>query len=304
MTRAASIARQASAARVAGQDPAPRHTRLGASPRHHRARRAARRSRSHRRHCAGQRLWSMHRTVGTDRPRPLQPQHDREQLQPQLPQAQRRQRQHQGVRHIARHGHRLRPGRDTRLRPSDRLDHDRLGHAASGSIRRSGRTCPRAASISANPATWRPRKSIRRSAIAVSPGSERLQLLAPFPAWNGNDYLDLPVLLKAKGKCTTDHISAAGRWLRYRGHLENISANLFLGVTNAFTNATGDGKDPLDGDTRSVRRHRQTPCPVRHALVCGGRRELRRRLIARARGDGAPIPRGAGDTGPVLRPDP
>ena len=84
----------------------------------------------------------------------------------------------------------------------------------------------------------------------MSPGSERLQLLAPFPAWDGNDYLDLPVLLKAKGKCTTDHISAAGRWLRYRGHLENISANLFLGVTNAFTNATGVGKDPLDGDTR------------------------------------------------------
>jgi aconitate hydratase len=56
--------------------------------------------------------------------------------------------------------------------------------------------------------------------------------------------------VKAKGKCTTDHISAAGRWLTYRGHLENISGNLFLGVENAFTGSTGEGKDPLDGQTR------------------------------------------------------
>jgi len=68
---------------------------------------------------------------------------------------------------------------------------------------------------------------------------------------DGHDYVDLPVLLKAKGKCTTDQISAAGPWLRYRGHLENISGNLFLGVTNAFTDATGEGKDPSDGQTRS-----------------------------------------------------
>ena len=87
--------------------------------------------------------------------------------------------------------------------------------------------------------------------IAVSPTSDRLQLLQPFPAWDGNDYIDLPVLMKAKGKCTTDHISAAGPWLKYRGHLENISGNLFLGVINAFTGAAGEGKDPLDGETRS-----------------------------------------------------
>jgi aconitate hydratase len=86
--------------------------------------------------------------------------------------------------------------------------------------------------------------------VVVSPTSERLQLLEPFPAWDGNDYIDLPVLLKAKGKCTTDHISAAGPWLRYRGHLENISGNLFLGVVNAFTGTAGEGKDPLDGATR------------------------------------------------------
>jgi aconitate hydratase len=87
--------------------------------------------------------------------------------------------------------------------------------------------------------------------VAVSPSSDRLQLLEPFPAWDGNDYVGLPVLMKAQGKCTTDHISAAGKWLKYRGHLENISGNLFIGVVNAFTGATGEGKDVTDGATRS-----------------------------------------------------
>jgi aconitate hydratase len=86
--------------------------------------------------------------------------------------------------------------------------------------------------------------------VEVAPTSKRLQLLAPFPAWNGEDYVELPVLAKARGKCTTDQISAAGKWLNYRGHLELISDNLFLGVVNAFTGATGDGKDPLDGSSR------------------------------------------------------
>jgi aconitate hydratase len=83
--------------------------------------------------------------------------------------------------------------------------------------------------------------------VEVSPTSDRLQLLDPFPAWDGNDYLGLPVLMKAKGKCTTDHISAAGKWLTYRGHLENISGNLFLGAVNAFNDAVGEGKDVRDG---------------------------------------------------------
>jgi len=83
--------------------------------------------------------------------------------------------------------------------------------------------------------------------VEVSPTSDRLQLLAPFPAWDGNDYVGLPVLMKAKGKCTTDHISAAGKWLTYRGHLENISGNLFLGAVNAFNDAVGEGKDFRDG---------------------------------------------------------
>jgi len=87
--------------------------------------------------------------------------------------------------------------------------------------------------------------------VKVSPTSDRLQLLAPFSAWDGKDFTDLPVLMKAKGKCTTDHISAAGPWLKYRGHLENISGNLFIGAVNAFTDAVGQGKDQLDGETKS-----------------------------------------------------
>ena len=86
--------------------------------------------------------------------------------------------------------------------------------------------------------------------VVVDPSSDRLQLLEPFEPWDGEDLLHLPILLKAQGKCTTDHISAAGPWLTYRGHLENISGNLYLGAVNAFTGATGSGKDPLDGETR------------------------------------------------------
>jgi aconitate hydratase len=86
--------------------------------------------------------------------------------------------------------------------------------------------------------------------VKVSPTSDRLQLLAAFPAWDGNDFIDLPVLLKAQGKCTTDHISAAGPWLKYRGHLENISGNLFASAVNAFTGEAGIGKDQLDGERK------------------------------------------------------
>jgi aconitate hydratase len=87
--------------------------------------------------------------------------------------------------------------------------------------------------------------------VEVSPTSDRLQLLQPFNAWDGNDYLELPILMKAQGKCTTDHISAAGKWLTYRGHLENISGNLFIGAVNAFGGAVGEGLDITDGGRRS-----------------------------------------------------
>jgi aconitate hydratase len=71
--------------------------------------------------------------------------------------------------------------------------------------------------------------------VEVAPDSKRLQLLTPFAPWDGKDFVDLPLLLKAKGKCTTDHISPAGPWLRFRGHLDAISDNMFTGAINAFT---------------------------------------------------------------------
>jgi aconitate hydratase len=89
--------------------------------------------------------------------------------------------------------------------------------------------------------------------VAVAPSSERLELLEPFPAWDGRDIHGLRVLLKAKGKCTTDHVSPAGKWLKYRGHLTNISQNLFLGAVNAFTDGeTGMGVDARDGSVKPL----------------------------------------------------
>jgi len=73
----------------------------------------------------------------------------------------------------------------------------------------------------------------------IRPDSQRLQRLAPFAPWDGRDFLGLPLLIKVKGKCTTDHISMAGPWLKYRGHLENISENLLLGAVDAFSGKSG-----------------------------------------------------------------
>jgi aconitate hydratase len=83
--------------------------------------------------------------------------------------------------------------------------------------------------------------------LAIDPNSERLQRLEPWPAWNGKDFLDMPVLVKTKGKTTTDHISPAGPWLRYRGHLDRFSDNMFMGAVNAFTGAAGKGRNVLSG---------------------------------------------------------
>ena len=88
--------------------------------------------------------------------------------------------------------------------------------------------------------------------VKVSPDSKRLQLLTPFAAWDGADYEELPVLLKADGKCTTDHISQAGPWLRFRGHLDNISDNLFLGAINAFADEPGHGVNIDNGTVSSL----------------------------------------------------
>ena len=77
--------------------------------------------------------------------------------------------------------------------------------------------------------------------VVINPESERLQVLTPFEKFNSKNYSEMTVFMKAVGKCTTDHISPAGKWLRYRGHLENISQNLFIGVNNAFTDESGTG---------------------------------------------------------------
>ncbi|HEY3320285.1 MAG TPA: aconitate hydratase [Planctomycetota bacterium] len=84
--------------------------------------------------------------------------------------------------------------------------------------------------------------------VVVAPNSERLQLLEPFTPWDGADVVGAKVLVKALGKCTTDHISAAGKWLRFRGHLNNISNNLLIGATNAFTSEIGKGKNLRTGE--------------------------------------------------------
>jgi aconitate hydratase len=98
--------------------------------------------------------------------------------------------------------------------------------------------------------------------VVVSPESERLQILEPFAVWDGRDYEKLPLLVKAAGKCTTDHISPAGEWLRFRGHLDNISDNMFIGAVNAFTEETGKGLDTLSGERgvgfAAIARHYKT----------------------------------------------
>jgi aconitate hydratase len=84
--------------------------------------------------------------------------------------------------------------------------------------------------------------------IKIDPHSERLELLKPFSPWDGKDFTKLPVLVKTKGKTTTDHISPGGKWLSYRGHLSNISQNMLAGALNAFTGETGHGTDILTGE--------------------------------------------------------
>ncbi len=87
--------------------------------------------------------------------------------------------------------------------------------------------------------------------VVIDPNSKRLQRLEPFDKWNGEDFEKIPILLKAKGKCTTDHISPAGAWLSLRGHLDNLSDNMFLGAVNAFNDEIGQGKNILNDKLES-----------------------------------------------------
>ncbi|CAN5246000.1 aconitate hydratase [soil metagenome] len=88
--------------------------------------------------------------------------------------------------------------------------------------------------------------------VIVDPKSDRLQLLDPFPAWEGTDLKGMKLLIKPKGKCTTDHISMAGPWLKYRGHLDNISNNMLIGAINAFNLSTNSVKNQLNGEYMEV----------------------------------------------------
>lgn len=84
--------------------------------------------------------------------------------------------------------------------------------------------------------------------VAIAPSSNRLQKLEPFAPWDGKDYIDMPLLIKTQGKCTTDHISMAGSWLKFRGHLQNISDNLLMGAVNAFNGKSNCVKDQITGE--------------------------------------------------------
>ena len=88
--------------------------------------------------------------------------------------------------------------------------------------------------------------------VVIDPQSERLQKLQPFDAWDGKDLENMPLLIKTKGKCTTDHISMAGPWLRFRGHLENISGNMLMGAVNAFNGETNKVWNSLDNSYNEV----------------------------------------------------
>ena len=88
--------------------------------------------------------------------------------------------------------------------------------------------------------------------VKVNPTSDRLQLLAPFSSWDGKDYENLRILIKVKGKCTTDHISMAGAWLKYRGHLDNISNNLLIGAVNSANDKVNQVVNVITGKTGAV----------------------------------------------------
>jgi aconitate hydratase len=88
--------------------------------------------------------------------------------------------------------------------------------------------------------------------VDIPPTSERLQLLQPFPRWDGKDFEKMPLLIKTKGKTTTDHISPAGPWLKFRGHLDKISDNMFLGANNAFSSEPGKGTNVLTGESNQT----------------------------------------------------
>jgi aconitate hydratase len=116
----------------------------------------------------------------------------------------------------------------------------------------SGEELPKSGFASGESGYVPPSKNGSDVEVIVKPDSERLQLLKPFEPWDGKDLEDLAVLLKVQGKCTTDHISMAGPWLRFRGHLDNISNNMFIGAVNVFTGDPGKTKNMFTGEYKSA----------------------------------------------------
>ena len=114
--------------------------------------------------------------------------------------------------------------------------------------------------------------------LTVAPDSERIQLLNPWPAWDGEDLVDMPVLVKAQGKTTTDSISPAGVWLRFRGHLDRFSDNMFMGAINAYT---GEGRQ---GQEHGFRRRGRRLLPHRPGLPVPGHQVGGRRRFQLRRG--------------------
>ena len=146
-----------------------------------------------------------------------------------------------------------------------------------------GRRAARArASTPASRGSSRPPTTRSTVDVVVKPDSERLELLEPFPAWDGQRLRPACACsMKAVGKCTTDHISPAGPWLKYRGHLTNISGNLFIGVNNAFAlDEPGTGVDVRDGSVDAAARSGQGLQGRRDRVGRDRRRELRRGLVA------------------------
>ena len=161
-------------------------------------------------------------------------------LQPQLPRPQRRQRRHHELHRLARGGHGRRPGGAAGVNPFTEEFTGAPGQARAGAAAAPD-DCPRTASCR-HAAYVAPPADGSKVQIIVDPKSDRLQLLSPLTPGTARTSSICPLLLKAKGKCTTDHISPAGPWLNYRGHLDKITDNMFLGAISAFTGKPGPAR--------------------------------------------------------------
>jgi aconitate hydratase len=140
--------------------------------------------------------------------------------------------------------------------------------------------------------------------VLVDPLSDRLQLLEPFAPWEGTDLTGLRLLIKAKGKCTTDHISMAGPWLKYRGHLDNISNNMLIGATNAFNDKANYVKNQLSGDYDEVPKVQRSYKLLKQGSVVVGDENYGEGSSREHACHGTPSPGRPGHPGEVVRPHP